>query len=185
MKVLLTLMLLGTATVAGAQEPATVNDSAITASVLAAESYRTTIATVAAQVQAGAVCPVNVTSINANWTGNLLNPHPGNDPWEHYLRLDFVNRSDKPVVAIRFEAHFIDAFGESTPSQSSYDVTTINLKPGGSEYQWWGDGVYFNAIGWSMTAEIRVEKIKFGDDTVFVNDGKHLCDFTPKKKAKK
>jgi hypothetical protein len=49
------------------------------------------------------------------------------------------------------------------------------VKPGKVSKPYWGDGVYFHEYGYSMGANVWVDKIRFSDNSFFEDDGSKVC----------
>jgi hypothetical protein len=101
------------------------------------------------------------------------------DPWDHYLRIEYKNSSSKTIIAIRFGVAFVNAMAEANESVYSYDSSEI-VKPGKTTKPYWGDGVYFNQYGYRMAARAWLEKVRYSDNTFFVDDGSRSCAFPPR-----
>jgi hypothetical protein len=123
-----------------------------------------------------ASCPIEFQKVDPHsipLTSGLLGSDA--DPWDHYLRIEYKNISDKTIIAIRFGVSFVDAMAEAKESVYSYDSSAI-VKPGKTEKPYWGDGVYFHQYGYRMSAIAWLEKVRFADNTFFVDDGSHSCE---------
>jgi hypothetical protein len=98
------------------------------------------------------------------------------DPWDHYLRIEYKNVTTKTIIAIRFGVAFVDAMAEANKAVYSYNSPEV-VKPNKVAKPFWGDGVYFHEYGWRMGAIAWLEKVRFADNTFFVDDGSHSCGF--------
>ena len=121
-------------------------------------------------------CPIEFQKVDPHsypLTAGMLGG-PDKDPWDHYLRIEYRNVSDKTIVAIRFGVAFVDALAEANRSVYSYDSSEV-VKPSKAAKPYWGDGVYFHQYEYRMGAIVWVEKLRFSDNTFFVDDGSHSC----------
>jgi len=122
-------------------------------------------------------CPIEFQKVDPHslpFTAGLLSSDK--DPWDHYLRIEYKNASAKTIIAIRFGVAFVDAMAEANQSVYSYDSPEI-VKPDKVAKPYWGDGVYFHQYGYRMSAIAWLEKVRFADNTYFVDDGSHSCKF--------
>ena len=106
-----------------------------------------------------------------------IHPHwlMGNgDPWGSYLLLKFKNVTSKTLAATRFGVSFVDALADAHESVYNYDDDK-SIKPGKSDLPEWGDGVYAGDLSHKVGAIVWVEKVRFADNTNFVDDGSHSC----------
>ena len=131
------------------------------------------IAAVASGQAPPSSCPIEFQTVDPN-SGPILAGSAEVDPWNHYLRIEYKNASAKTIIAIRFGVAFVDALAEANESVYSYDSSSV-VKPGKIARPSWGDGVYFHQYGSRMGAIVWVEKVRFSDDTFFVDDGSHSC----------
>jgi hypothetical protein len=113
-------------------------------------------------------CPIEVKQIHPHWLFG------DGDPWGSYLLIQFTNTSTKTIVAVRFGVAFVDALADAHQSVYSYDSDST-VKPGKSSHPVWSDGVYAGSPGHKVGAIVWVEKLRFADDTFFVNDGSRSC----------
>jgi hypothetical protein len=123
------------------------------------------------------LCPIEVQKVDPKsypLSAGLLGAEK--DPWDRYLRIEYKNTSGKSIVAIRFEVEFINSLAEAKPSVYSY-VTNEIVQPGKISKPYWGDGVYFQEYGYSIQAVAWAQKIRFSDNTFFVDDGSKICSF--------
>jgi hypothetical protein len=128
-------------------------------------------------VQQPPPCPIEFQKVDPNsmpWTAGLLGPDK--DPWDHYLRIEYKNISGKAIIATKFGVAFVDALADARESVYSYTSDEI-VQPGKIAKPYWGDGAYFNQYGWRMSAIAWLEKVRFADNTFFVDDGSHSCAF--------
>jgi hypothetical protein len=124
-------------------------------------------------------CPIEFQKVDPHslpFTSGLLGSEK--DPWDHYIRIEYKNMSAKTIIAIRFGVAFVDALAEANESVYSYASDQI-VKPSKVAKPYWGDGVYFHQYGSRMGAVAWLEKVRFADDTFFVDDGSHSCWFPP------
>jgi len=145
--------------------------------VLAALGVLPMIAQVGGGRQSPSPCPIEFQKVDPHsipLTSGLLGSDA--DPWDHYLRIEYKNVSDKTIIAIRFGVSFVDAMAEAEQSVYSYDSSSI-VQQGKTEKPYWGDGVYFHQYGYRMSAVAWLEKVRFADNTFFVDDGSHFCKF--------
>ncbi len=122
-------------------------------------------------------CPIEFQKVDPHslpFSSGLLDSEK--DPWDHYLRIEYRNAAPKTIIAIRFGVAFVDALADANESVYSYTSDGI-VKPGKTAKPYWGDGVYFHEYGWKMGAVAWVEKVRFSDNTFFVDDGSHSCAF--------
>jgi hypothetical protein len=120
-------------------------------------------------------CPIDLQKVDPHsypFTAGMLGSEK--DPWDHYLRIEYKNASAKTIIAIRFGVAFVDALAEADKSVYAYDSDEV-VKPGKVAKPYWGDGVYFHQYGTRMGAIAWVEKVRFSDNTFFVDDGSHSC----------
>jgi hypothetical protein len=113
-------------------------------------------------------CPIAVQQIHPHW---ILGD---GDPWGSYLLIQFRNTSSKTIAAVRFGVAFVDALADKHESVYSYDSDST-VKPGKSSHPEWSDGVYAGSPGHKVGAIVWVEKLRFADNTFFVDDGTHSC----------
>jgi len=133
------------------------------------------IAAAAGGQELNSSCPIEFQKVDPHsypFTAGMLGSDK--DPWDHYLRIEYRNASAKTIIAIRFGVAFVDALAEANRSVYSYDSSEV-VKPGKTAKPYWGDGVYFHQYGWRMGAIAWVEKVRFSDNTFFVDDGSHSC----------
>jgi len=133
------------------------------------------IAAAAGGQQLPSSCPIEFQKVDPHsypFTAGMLGSDK--DPWEHYLRIEYRNASAKTIIAIRFGVAFVDALAEANRSVYSYDSSEV-VKPGKTAKPYWGDGVYFHQYGTRMGAIAWVEKVRFSDNTFFVDGGSHSC----------
>lgn len=132
----------------------------------------------AAFAQQPSACPIEFQKVDPNsnpLTAGLL-AQGDHDPWDHYLRIEYKNISNKTVIAIRFGVAFVDALADVNRSMFAYDSTEI-VKPGKTAKPYWGDGAYFHQYGYRMQAIVWLEKARFSDNTFFNDNGSHACGF--------
>ncbi|HEU5232662.1 MAG TPA: PEGA domain-containing protein [Terriglobales bacterium] len=98
------------------------------------------------------------------------------DPWDHYLRIEFTNRTDKTISAVKFGVVFVNSLAETERSVYAY-TSDANVKPGKTSKPYWGDGVYFNQFGYKMSAGAFVERIMFTDGSLFEGGADNPCVF--------
>ncbi len=130
---------------------------------------------VAAAGQQPSACPIAFQKVDPHskpFTAEMLGSEK--DPWDHYLRIEYRNISDKTVIATQFGVAFVDALAQVSNSVYTYQSPEI-VKPGKVAKPYWGDGVYFHEYGSRMTAIVWLEKARFADDTFFVDDGSRAC----------
>lgn len=122
----------------------------------------------AVEERLSAACPIEIKQIHPHWIFG------SGDPWGSYLLIVFTNNSTKTIAAVRFGVAFVDALGDTHNSVYSYDSDST-VKPGKSSKPEWTDGVYAGELGHKVGAIVWVEKLRFADDTFFVDDGGHTC----------
>lgn len=121
-----------------------------------------------AQAPSPTICPIEIKKVYPHW------PLGQGDPWGSYLMIVFANSSAKTITAARFDVAFVDSMGDTHESVYSYDSDT-KVKPGKSSHPSWEDGVYAGDVGHKIGAVVWAKKIRFTDDTFFVDDGTHSC----------
>ncbi len=55
-------------------------------------------------------CPIDFQKVDPHYYDE------GKDPWNHYLRVEYKNVSDKTIIAIRFGVAFVDMMAETNES---------------------------------------------------------------------
>ena len=113
-------------------------------------------------------CPIGIKQIHPHWLFG------DGDPWGSYLMVQFTNNSSKTIAAVRFGVAFVDALADTHESVYSYDSDST-VKPGKSSHPLWSDGVYAGSLGHKVGAIVWVEKLRFADNTFFVDNGTHSC----------
>lgn len=120
-------------------------------------------------------CPVSIDKVNAHAfpvTAGLLGAD--SDPWDSYLQIEYTNIGMQNIAAAKFSVEFTDSLGDSRPSVYSY-TSDQTVKTGKKAKPYWGDGVYFHQIGWGIKAIAYLEKIRFVDGGMWVDDGSRSC----------
>lgn len=123
---------------------------------------------VAQKTDPPAGCPILIQQIHPHW---VLGE---GDPWGSYLRVVFENTSSKTIAAVRFGVSLVDTLADAHQSVYSYDSDST-VKPGKSSNPKCSDGVYAGYPGQKAGTVVWVEKLRFADNTFFVDDGSHSC----------
>jgi hypothetical protein len=88
------------------------------------------------------------------------------DPWGSCLVIWYKNKSGQRITGIRFDVNFVSALKEVDANVFSGE-NTITVKPGKTAMGIWRDGEFWHQYGDGMSAQVRVARVMFSDNTLW------------------